>query len=238
VPPLIRSGPLLYGGLSVLGGAAVGVSVRLAAGGPSPPEKAAAAMTVVLAAAVVAAASIELQESGWAARIGAWAKCAGFTWLASAAAGLAAGGGAGALGAALVPAGAAALALGIGAALRACGCAAGPAAFGGTALACVPAALLFVADPWIDWRGGTPESPERARIALAAQPLAAMTSGEGGLGVDFQRMPWLYDGPAPGVPGLSLVGQYYPAIPPSPVSWGGTTLATGAALVFVFRRRR
>lgn len=105
------------------------------------------------------------------------------------------------------------------------------------ALALAPAALIFVADPWIDWRGGRPESPERAELVLRVNPVAALTSPQGGLGADFQRMPWMYDGPAEGVPGLSLVGQYYPAVPPSPWAWGGVALTAGLAAAFAARRR-
>ena len=42
--------------------------------------------------------------------------------------------------------------------------------------------------------------------------------------------------PAPGVPGLSLVGQFYPARPPAPWGWGLGSLAAGAALVALGHR--
>jgi hypothetical protein len=226
----------LHGGLALAGGAAVGVPVRLLADGPTPAERAAAAMTVVLAAAVVGGAGAARGETSRAGRLASTARVASLAWIAASAAGAAAGGGAGALGGAVVVAACAALACGLRAVLDRRSARPAAAEFAAAGLALAPVALLFVADPWIDWRGGSPESPARAGAVLAANPLAAMTSHRGGLGVDFQRMPMLYDGPAPGVPGLSLAGQYYPSVPPSPFAWGGLVLGIGAALAVVPRR--
>jgi hypothetical protein len=195
-------------------------------------------MTVVVAAAVVAGAC-GVRAAGQAAeRVRSAAWIAVLTGAAACAAGLSAGGGPGAAGAALVPAACALLAAGLRTAAGALGIRAGTASFAGAGLALAPAALLFVADPWIDWRGGTSESPVRAARVLAANPLAAMTAPSVGLGVDFQRMPLLYDGPSPGVPGLSLVGQYYPSVPPSPLAWAAVAGAVGAVLVAAARERR
>lgn len=227
----------LHSGLALAAGAAVGLAVRGLADDPSPPECAAAAMTVVLAAAVAGAACTGTRDGECAARLAIAARIAVLAWGSSAAAGIAAGGGAGAPEGAVVAAAAAVLAFGLRAILGTLRASVPAASFSAAALALAPAALLFVADPWIDWRGGSPASPGRARIVLTANPLAAMTSPSGGLCVDFQRMPMLYDGPSPGVPGLSLIGQYYPAIPPSPFGWGAPVLGIGAALVAAARRR-
>ena len=193
-------------------------------------------MTVVLSAGTVAGALSDTACDRPGRRLVAVGALAASVWGAAVAAGLTAGAGAEALTAALVPAGIAALAAGVAGVLRRTGVSVGTAPWLATAVVCLPSALIFVADPWIDWRGGTLESPERARTVLRASPLAAMTSADRGLGVDWQRMPMLYDGPAPGVPGLSLVGQFYPARPPAPWGWGLGSLAAGAALVALGRR--
>ena len=40
--------------------------------------------------------------------------------------------------------------------------------------------------------------------------------------------------PAQDVPGLSLVGQYYPATPPTPFAWGAVVTGIGAALLLAW----
>ena len=244
----------LVGGLAVLGGAAVGGAVRVVADGPSPGECAAGAMTVVFAVATVLAAAWDLRGRGLAGRLRAMAFTAAVVWAASAAAGLAAGGNAGALGGALVPAAVATLALGCASLLPTLHMDPRTAGFAGAALACVPSALIFVADPFVEWgslpgsvspAGGIPGEPTessrrpgRARLVLAASPLAAMTSPEGGVGVDWQRMPMLYDGPVQDVPGLSVVGQFYASSPPGPFAWGAVVLCVGTALVGLSRETK
>ena len=68
--------------------------------------------------------------------------------------------------------------------------------------------------------------------AFRANPIAAATSGNGGLDVDWQTMPLLYDGAEPGTEGLSVIGQYYPTRPPSPIWWAALASA-GAALLLL-----
>lgn len=224
---------------AVASAACVGVAVRVAASGPSAPELASAATTVILAAAIPLAARAGAADRSMSAGLATAARIAILAWCAAATAGLTAGGVAGGpLGAGLVVAAVAVLAFGLTSVLRRVGMPDAHSMFVGAGLACVPMALIFVADPWIEWERSSPSAPSRAALVLAANPLAAMTSSSGGLGVDFQRMPWLYDGPDAGVPGLSLVGQYYPSVPPAAVPWSLAVLAAAGVLVAISSRKR
>ncbi len=98
----------------------------------------------------------------------------------------------------------------------------------GALLPLLLAALVFVADPWIEWRGSGPASPAKAAWVYRLSPIAAATSPEGGTGVDWQTRSLLYDGGTEGGSGgLSVIGQYYPSRPAHPIAWGGLALLAG-----------
>ena len=138
------------------------------------------------------------------------------------------------LGGALVVAAMSLIAFGFAAVLTRCRVSSSRAAFCGAALALLPTALLFVADPWIEWGGPSLVSPERAQAVLTVNPVAALCSGTGGAGVDWLRLPILYDGPATGVSGLSVIGQYYQGATPTPsLVFGACAAGIGFLLAFL-----
>ena len=157
------------------------------------------------------------------------------TTAAGVAALLAAGAPWGSLAGALVPAAAALLAHGVARIARRAG-AESAAPFWGAAAPAVLAGALFVADPFIEWDGSTPQSTGTARRVYVVNPITAITSATG---VDWQRQTMLYDGPAEGVPGLSYVGQYYPVgeTPGLPLMWAAAVGLIGSALLLVPGRR-
>ena len=157
--------------------------------------------------------------------------------LAAAAAAIAAGGGvSSAAGAGLVVAGVAALAAGAAALALRLGAQPGGAVILGAALPALLAASVFLADPIIEWDGSGHNSPPLAHWIYRTNPIAAATSPAGGTGIDWQTRSLMYDGHGSG--GLSVIGQYYPARPPSAPAWGALALLAGAALAFVGRAPR
>jgi hypothetical protein len=141
---------------------------------------------------------------------------------------------------ALVVGGAATLAAGVAAMLRARGASAAVAALFGPAVVMAPAGALFVADPYIEWRGPAAESPARADLVLRMNPLASMGQSlvVDGVALDWQRSTWLYDGPSPGARGLSVIGQYYPSRPTPALVLALTAAALGTGLCVTARRPR
>jgi len=105
----------------------------------------------------------------------------------------------------------------------------------GAALPALLAAAVFVADPIVEWDGSGPASPSLARRIYAVSPIAAATSPDGGTGVDWQTRRLMYDGHGAG--GLSVIGQFYPARPPSALLWGALALVAGVGLGALGRRR-
>lgn len=129
------------------------------------------------------------------------------------------------VGACAAVAGASALAFGVAAAFRSGGAGAGHAAFAGAALPAALAAIVFVADPFVEWQV-TDAAPGRAAAVIAVNPLTSIAADAG---VDWQRTKWMYDGPAPGSSGLSVIGQYYPSRTTSPWLWATVAVAAGFA---------
>ncbi len=229
MPPL-RAGGLAAGVLCVVGGAAIGALTRLA--DVAPPLRAAAAVTAVLGAATCVAAAVGASSPGWRGA----GRAAGLAAGAALAAGVVAG--EFSVGAALVVGGVAALAAGLGGLLRRCGPAPGVAAFAAALLASAPTALLFVADPFIEWTGGKAGSEARAQAVVAVNPVGAICGGPQGVGVDWLRQPILYDGPATGVHGLSVIGQYYGgATPAGAFVYAAAAAGIGFLLAFAAGRR-
>ena len=221
------------------GGAVAGAATWVLGSERTPAERAAAAVLLVLAAAPVVAAAVVPEEAQLRGRL----RVAGATfvhgWLAGAVAGLVAGAGLSATTAALVPAGVAALAAGLAMALTGRGVQQATALFAAAALALAPAASVFVADPWIEWHGGdAAASPGRAQTAVSLSPVAAVASFDGGVGVDWLRQRMMYDGPARGVPGLSLIGQYYAVREPPALAWGLAAGLLGLSAACAPRRLR
>lgn len=216
---------------------AAGALTRLVAPDRSGAERAAGVLVVVLAAAPACAAAWFPDAGSRAERTLRAAGCAVAVWAAGASAGLGAGGGA--VGAACVPAAAALLACGIATVLAAVRVDRGAAAFAAAAIVAAPSAWIFVADPWIEWRGSdAATSPSRAQTVVAANPVASITSFDGGTGVDWLRLRLLYDGPGPGEGGLSRIGQYYAARETAPGVWAGSAGFLGLLLVGAPRRLR
>ena len=211
----------------VLGGGVVGGGVRWAATAASPEERASAAVIATLALAVCvtpALPGVGLLRVVRAVLAGG----------AAAAAAVLVAGGTGAIGAAAVVAGAAGLATGAAGLARSCSDNTSGSVLFGALVPLVLGALVFVADPWIEWRGSGPASPARAALIYRLSPIAAVTSPEGGTGVDWQTRSLLYDGgDQGGRGGLSVIGQFYPARPASPYAWGGAALLVGALLAGV-----
>jgi hypothetical protein len=138
-------------------------------------------------------------------------------------------------GACAVVAGAAVLAGGVASIVRARGASRVHATFAGAALPAALAGVVFVADPFVEWRGSeTAEAPARSAAVIGASPLAAIA---GDAGCDWQRSAWMYDGPARGTPGLSAVGRYYWSRPASPWAWALAAAAAGLAARAAARRR-
>jgi len=82
-----------------------------------------------------------------------------------------------AAGACAVVAGAAVLSCGAASLVRSLGANRAHATFAGAAVPCALAALVFVADPFVEWHGSqTAEAPARAATVVGVSPLAASSS--------------------------------------------------------------
>ncbi len=230
---------LLTGVAAAAFGAGVGALV-LALADQRGRGAATAALLIVLAAAPCVGAHVGSQAAAY--DLGARLRSAGVVFVATAVAGaaaiLVAGGAVGDTGAGLVPAGAAMLALGVAAVLGSRGASAVAATICGAAVPALLAALVFLADPFIEWRGPDASSPRVARIVTSLSPLAAATSPRGGVDVDWLRMPLMYDGPEGSGAGLSVIGAYYPSRSPPAALWAACAALAGAVLVVVARRSR
>jgi len=204
--------------------------VRWAAAASAPEERASAAVIVTLALVACAAPALPGAPPRRMLR-------AVLVGAAAAAACVLVAGGAGALGAAAVVAGVAALATGAAILARSVSSSAPGSALLGASVPCVLCALVFVADPWIEWRGSGPASPSRAALVYRVSPVAAVTSPEGGTGSDWQTHSLLYDGgDLGGRGGLSVIGQFYPSRPAAPLAWGAAALLVGALLAGIGSR--
>jgi len=217
---------------AVLVGAALGVAARFVA--PGDARRGMIALVAAFGVAVCAASAWSAGGDAIATRCrsGAFVVASAFVaaWAAAAAAGNAS-----LVGAALVVAGAAAAACGAAAFARARGVGAAHAAFVGAAAPAACAALLFVADPFIEWNGSTTaDAPDRAAAVLSANPIASIGAAAG---VDWQRSKWLYVGPTSGSTGLSVTGRYYPSRPTAPWAWGLAAAAIGFAALAAARPR-
>jgi hypothetical protein len=224
---------LTVGAIAVVAGAGVGGASLVVAAGEA--RRAALAVVVLLGVASCAAAAWNAVDVSLAARlrrgglVGALSFAA--AWSAVAVAGRPA-----LVGSALVVAAAAVLACGVATATRAVGVASGRAVFLGAATPLALAASIFVADPFVEWRGSsTPEAPSRAAAVLAVEPIASIARDAG---LDWQRSKWLYDGPTAGAPGLSVIGRYYPSSPSSPWTWGGAAAVAGFVALALATPRR
>jgi hypothetical protein len=113
----------------------------------------------------------------------------------------------------------------------------GAATLIGVALPALLAAGIFVADPFVEWRGGDASSPGTAQTVITASPLAAATAA-GGLDVKWLQLELMYSGPPPGARGLSVIGQYYPTHAPSPLAWSAVMGGLGLALAYAAGVRR
>ncbi len=209
-------------------GAVAGMALALARPELEGARTSSAAVLLVLAVAPCVAAAAH-GRGGTTRRerlVGAaWFACG--TVLAGAAALLTAGGSPSALAATLVPAAAALLALGVATAVHALGGRPVHATLAGAGLVAALSGSLLWADPFVEWAGAGARSGDVAAAFLDASPITAVTSGRGGTGVDWQRLPLLYDRG-----GLSLVGQYYPVERPvGPFVWAGLAALAGIALV-------
>jgi len=208
-------------GAAAAAGTVLGLAARfvVAAGAP----RAAAALFAALGVAVCAGAGAGSASSSNALRRGVLTAAAALAgaWCCAAVAGAP-----GLVGAAAVVAGAAAASFGAALLVRAFGAGEGHAAFAGAAPVAVLAAAVFAADPFVEWNAGGPGSLDRAYAVIVVNPLASIAADAG---VDWQRTRWMYDGPAPGTPGLSVIGQYYPSRPASPWAWAAAAAAAGFA---------
>lgn len=215
---------LLPTGVAILAGALLGAAIRLGAAEALPEERGSAAAICAFALAVCLAPAI--RGPGLTRSLAALVGGAGM-----AAAAVLAAGGSGSVGASAVTAGAALLSVGVCASAARWATLAPAAPLVGALGPLALAALAFVADPWIEPRGSGPESPSRAALVYRLSPLAAITSPEGGTGVDWQTRSLLYDGgPEGGGGGLSVIGQFYPSRPAGPLAWGAAAFVLGAVL--------
>ncbi len=203
-------------------GAAAGAVTRVVAASALPAERASAAVVIVLGLAIALAPAVPPRGRAGVLR------ATGAAALAAIAAPVVAGGDGFAPGAALVVAGVAALAAGAALVARRCGAAPGSAHVLGAALPALLVGAVFIADPFIEWRGPASNGAETSLWVYRANPVAAATSQSGGTGLDWQTRPLMYDGHGAG--GLSVIGQYYPVRPPSAWAWGALALALGTGL--------
>jgi hypothetical protein len=146
---------------------------------------------------------------------------------------LVAGGSLSGLASVLVPGATCVLAVGVAAALARLRWASSSAVFAGASLPFLLGASLFAANPLVEWRAEDGATQSRAGTALQINPIAAALSLDGGVGLDWQRTRWLYDGADDSGRGLSVVGQFYPARGPSPWNWSSWAGLIGAALILV-----
>lgn len=217
---------------AVLVGAALGVAARFVATGDA--RRGMIAMVAAFGVAVCAASAWNAGGDSIVTRCRSGAAIFVTTFVAAWTA-AATSGNASLFGAAAVVAGAAAAAFGVATFARARGVGAAHAAFVGAAAPAVCAALLFVADPFIEWNGSTTaDAPDRAAAVLSANPIASIGADAG---VDWQRSTWLYVGPTSGSTGLSVTGRYYPSRPTSPWAWGLAAAAIGFAALAAARAR-
>lgn len=224
--------PLNLFAAAAIGGAALGAASRFAAPGDARRSVtalvAAFGVVVCVAAARTAAgesSSARLRSGGVVAAAAAVA-----AWCAAAAAG-----GPSMVGASAVVAGAGVAAFGVATLLRARGVGGAHAALLGAAVPFAAAALIFVADPFIEWNGSTTAAaPARAAFVYSANPIASIAADAG---IDWQREKWLYSGPGPGASSLTVTGEYYPSAPATSFAWGLAAAALGAAALVVARPR-
>lgn len=219
--------------MTLLAAAAVGALARFAAGDLPMARLAGAFLCVCLAAAICLGALASSGEEAWRRVPVLIDVCGAGSFMLFTVADA----GRGAVGAAAVVFSTALLAFAAAVAARRFASPGGAAALG----AAVPVALtglLFVADPLVEWNGAAAASQTVANWVVRVNPLAAGCSLSGGLGVDWLRMPLLYDGPGMGGGGLSVIGQYYQGTPyPSPYLWSLVVLAVSGCL-FALRPRR
>jgi hypothetical protein len=231
--PSIVARAAISAGLALVGGATVGLAVRIAASDALAEERGSAAAVCAFALAVCLAPCAA--RGGRVERL----LCAAASGALAAVAAVLASGGVGLVGAAVVTAGASSLALGVSLVAARWDPLARGAGLVGALVPFALAALVFVADPWIEARGSGPESPARASLVYRLSPIAALTSLDGGTGVDWQTRSLLYDGgPEGGAGGFSVIGQYYPSRPSSPLVWGGLAALAGVLLTGVGSSRR
>ena len=215
---------------AVVAGGAAGVLARVAVplrSADAGPDRAFVALVLVLVAVTVAGAGAAARDESRGAalrRVGVVCSAAVVAGLVAV---LVAGGGATALAGALVPAACCVLAAGAARATQRLAGAASATVIG----ALVPAALtaaLFVADPFIEWRGSTGGATGRAHAVFRVNPLAALSDGTG---APWLTRPLVYDGPDPTSAGLSAVGQYYPTSPPGALPWSAAVALVGVLLL-------
>jgi hypothetical protein len=222
--------PLTAAAATILAGAGVGAATRLT--DASPAHRAVLALLVCLGLASCLAVIADAGGASVAARWrhGALIAAAAF---ASAWAGAAAAGVASLVGGGIAVAGAAVLACGSATLLAVLGRSRGRARFAAAALPLACGAIVFVADPLIEWRGAsTEEAPARAAAVVAVSPIASIAADAG---VDWQRGRWMYDGPRPGAGSLSVIGPYYPSRPTPAWLWGAAAAALGFAALAAAR---
>ncbi len=220
---------LVAGGAACAAGAALGLTVRLVAGGATPAERASAAGVALLGA--VACVAPALPRSGPRRAV----RAAGLCGLAAAAAWTASAGSVPAPGACLVVAACAALACGAADAAARLGVAPSSRVLVGACAPLVLVAGVFLADPFVEWEGSVPASPARAAALYRANPVAALTSSRGGTGVAWQTRPLLYDGAGTG--GLSVIGRFYAVREPAAGPWSACALAVALLLSCAGLRR-
>lgn len=213
-------------GFAVSGGAALGLASRVFTAVPA--DRPVASVFTVFGLAICLGAAVRADgPERWRAAALAGGAAAAAAWSAATAAG--------------DPSLVASAAVVGAAALAACGVAAlvrryssAPAAFAGAFAVAAPAAFLFVADPFVGWTGGGEGTLDRAQAVVTVNPLASIAADAG---IDWQRRKWMYDGPAPGSTGLSVIGQDYPSRPSSPWTWALAAAALGSAALAAARPR-